>query len=496
MGYYFIGIGGSGAKAMESLAHLTAAGLMPNKEKQGGLYFMAIDPDFGNGNLNRTKAVLTCIESYQAMKAGNMTPLMKTEIKMSDPFIWSPTEQDKTLDDIMNYQVYKGNPVGKLYETLYTAKERNTMLNEGFRGRPSIGAAVMAKKVTINMCDVNDIEDDRAWKNFVKAVEQDAKAGNVARIFLAGSVFGGTGAAGMPTIARLLRRLLSSVEKNKLLIGGVMILPFFAFSPSAEEQAKGQLFASSANFLTNTKAALKYYASTENPYNAMYLIGDDVLSPVANFSVGAANQNNDAHIIDFYSALAAIDFYQKESVGRNECAYISRSEENIFQWADIPDVMMEGESSSVRVKNRFAQFARFIFGYVHLVKPVLDDLAAGRESSYKYPWFHDFIEGLDVKATEVTKFNEYAESFARWLKQLESSETSRSINFIRQSAFDAEPARVAPGQFAKLSYDEDSDVTMSELWYRLCEGDCGDKENSSGFGKFLRLLYDCCEKKN
>ena len=34
MGYYFISIGGSGAKVMESLTHLCAAGLLPNFEKR------------------------------------------------------------------------------------------------------------------------------------------------------------------------------------------------------------------------------------------------------------------------------------------------------------------------------------------------------------------------------------------------------------------------------------------------------------------------------
>ena len=40
MGYYFISIGGSGARVLESLTHLCVAGLLPNKEKQGHLYTM------------------------------------------------------------------------------------------------------------------------------------------------------------------------------------------------------------------------------------------------------------------------------------------------------------------------------------------------------------------------------------------------------------------------------------------------------------------------
>ena len=38
----------------------------------------------------------------------------------------------------------------------------------------------------------------------------------------------------------------------------------------------------------------------------MYFIGDSVLSSVQRFSVGAASQMNDAHIVDFYGAMPAV----------------------------------------------------------------------------------------------------------------------------------------------------------------------------------------------
>ena len=146
MSYYFISIGGSGAKVMESLTHLCAAGLMPHDEKNSELYVMAIDPDIGNGNLKRSSAALHCLNEFQSLETGRGTNLFKTNIKLSRPFIWSPTETDKNLDDIMSYQAYRGTSIGRLYEVLYTQEERSTTLNEGFRGRPAIGAAVMAKK--------------------------------------------------------------------------------------------------------------------------------------------------------------------------------------------------------------------------------------------------------------------------------------------------------------------------------------------------------------
>ena len=494
MGYYFISIGGSGAKVMESLTHLCVAGLLPNKEKQEKLYVMAIDPDIGNGNLKRSSAALNNFDQFQDLAVGTDTPLFKTEVELANPFIWNPTEHDKKLDDVMSYQAYKGTPIGDLYEALYTRDERDTFLNEGFRGRPSIGAAVMAKKVALESGNQWMEVESAPWDKFSRLIHQDAKNGQTAKIFLAGSVFGGTGAAGMPTIARLLRHSFGNYyDEGKVMIGGALILPYFSFSPSPADQASQGLFASSENFLTNTKAALKYYAVKDKVYHSMYFIGDDVLSPIKNFSVGASTQNNDAHIVDFYGAMAAIDFFCSTMENRKEYSYISRSAENVFGWSDIPDIRME-DQSLVNVKERFTQFTRFIFAYTHLVKPVLGDLVSGKESSYKYPWFIDYLSDININDVAIKNFDEYTECFARWLQQIETSENNRSIEFIRRNFFEADPASIDPDQFASCAYDDNSGVTIHELWYRLAERPCQDRENTKGFGRFLRVLYDCCAK--
>lgn len=489
MGYYFISVGGSGAKVMESLVHLCVAGLMPNREKQERLFVMAIDPDRGNGNLNRSSTALNNYENFQKLAVGRGTPLFKTEVETARPFIWNPTEHDKKLDDIMSYQAYKGTPIGSLYEVLYTREERNTFLNEGFRGRPSIGAAVMAKKVALK--DGGEWADSAPWNKFANLVRDDAKNGETAKIFLAGSVFGGTGAAGMPTISRLLRSTFADYcDEGKVVVGGALVLPYFSFSPSPQDIEKGELYASSENFLTNTKAALKYYALKDRSFHSMYFVGDDILSPVKNFSVGASTQKNDAHIVDFYGAMAAIDFYGTPPDKLKECSYIAHDAENFFGWKDMPKIKSE-DAAETDIKERFCHFTRFIFAYVHLVKPVLKGLASGETNDYKYPWFVDYLKGVNIDTDEVKNFEEYAESFVLWLEQLESAE-SRSVGLIRQNAFKAAPAEINPAMFANCAYDENTDVTIHELWYRLSESECADEENAAGFGKFLRVLYDCC----
>ncbi len=462
MSYYFVSIGGTGAKVMESLTHLCIAGLLPSDER---VYIAAIDPDVGNGNLERTSTALNNFAEFQNFSVGNDTPLFKNKISIVRPFPWNPTGHDKTLDDLTEFHHHRGTPVGKLYEVLYTRRERSTTLNEGFRGHPSIGAAVLAKNF-----------DDRTNTTTLTAqIEKTIGEGDSVKIFLAGSVFGGTGAAGLPTVARLLRNNLVDYA-GRISIGGVLILPYFSFTPT---DVKDELFARSENFLPNTKAALKYYAERENLFDATYFIGDSVMTPVGEFSVGSANQRNEAHVVELYAALAAVDFFARPINAPKIFKYICHHERDKFSWSDFP-------ASS----ERFVQFARFIFAYVHLVKPVLADLVSGNERAYKYPWFVDLLDGVKVTEPDVVNFNFYVEAFAAWLKQIETL-NGREIFLIDSSMFETNPARLVDKKLFATLDGLNSALTLHEVWYRLTEPFKLDT-TVRGFGRFLRRLYDCC----
>ncbi|MCR5833888.1 MAG: tubulin-like doman-containing protein [Selenomonadaceae bacterium] len=461
MSYYFVSIGGTGAKVMESLTHLCIAGLLPENER---LYITAIDPDVGNGNLERTSTALNNFDVFQNFSVGNDTKLFKNKISIVRPFPWNPTGHDKTLDDLTEYHQHS-KTVGKLYEVLYTRQERSTTLNEGFRGHPSIGAAVLAK----------NFDDGSKWRTLTEQIEKTISEGDSVKIFLAGSVFGGTGAAGLPTVARMLRNNLADYA-NKISIGGVLILPYFSFTP---EDVKDELFARSENFLPNTKAALRYYAERENLFDATYFVGDNVMTPVGEFSVGSSNQRNEAHVVELYAAMAAIDFFARPITAPKVFKYICRHEREKFSWNDFPI------SAAT-----FVQFARFIFAYVQLIKPVLSDLVSGDAKAYKYPWFVDLLGGVNVTEPEAVNFNFYAEAFAAWLKQIETL-NGREVFLINPSMFEANPARLLDKKLFATCDGTNSKVTLHEVWYRLTEPTKYDS-TVKGFGKFLRRLYDAC----
>lgn len=501
MGYYFISVGGSGTRVLESLSHLCVAGLLPNENGKGHFYAMSIDPDTGNGNLTRTNVLLNCLDKFQHVKVGRETPLLKTPLRLATPsFNWSPVQLGTKLDDVTSYTHFAHMSIGKLYESLYTKEERTTILDEGFRGRPSIGAMVMSMNATADV--------QTAWNNFINDVNSDVQIHGSTQIFLAGSIFGGTGAAGLPTIARLLRGIFHDhCASGKVRIGGALLLPYFSFAPPPGQEEDIGLYASADNFLTNTKAALRYYADAKDSgYDSMYFVGDETMLPMPHFSIGAATQRNDAHIVDFFAAMAAIHFY---SVNEGQhCYYISRNNNNEFKWEDLPAVEMY-DGTKISVKERLAQFVRFIFAYLHIVKPALPRLVSGQEAINGYPWYKDYWlkNNIDINSNEVRSFQDYAEQFVQWLYQVEHSTGTRSVKLINPHAFRIKnnQAEIDPNLFSELDYDN-SNLSIDTVRQYMAKGEgtvypiigrIGGHpqiEDAEGFGLFLRRLYDSCKE--
>ena len=153
MGYYAIGIGGTGAKCLESLVHLAASGMVPD----GELYLLFVDPDTANGSLDRAQQTLKHYVACKGTLQLGQTSLLKTRIISAEPNLWTPLENQPQprLDQFFHYDALRVSnddtrvAAAHLFEALYSKKERETTLEYGFRGHPSIGSAVMAKTVDL-----------------------------------------------------------------------------------------------------------------------------------------------------------------------------------------------------------------------------------------------------------------------------------------------------------------------------------------------------------
>ena len=482
MGYYAIGIGGTGSKCLESLIHLAAAGMMPDKKEE--LYLLFVDPDKANGSLARAVTTLECYKIFSNNPQLAQPCLLQTKIDSVATPIFSPFDDgddDKPrLEDFFNYAGLKlaNDGAADLFEVLYSDKERTTRLNQGFRGHPSVGAAVMAQTV---------LGGDEPWKTFQAKVAKDPDA----KIFLAGSIFGGTGASGFPTIAKLIKSGLKAKPIDAQ-IGGALILPYFTFIDDGDAELK----AKAEHFLMNTQAALKYYQHSNKDlvYNAIYLIGDDSQVQVQNFSLGGKAQQNAQHFIELYAALAAIHFFGNGAAVDGSAQYFRLNRaNNPLKWADLPD-----GNGGVEIQSKLRSLYHYSVAYLQIYEPMLDEIRRGKISGNDAPWYIDFFERNtpnrislnDTKTEEsLNRVKDYCENFLVWFANVQRSKDN-----------DGKFAPIVDFSLTEVINRISSDTAMQPLrgkalnglWRNICSAK--GKSDGTDIGKFLSALYRNCEK--
>jgi hypothetical protein len=385
MSMYIIGIGGTGAKCIEAVIQQAAIGIFG----QETLNLLFVDADENNGNLERASKSLKIYQDCYDLNLADKHPWMKTKIESFG--LWSPfanTSVNKNLGSFFEYNILKDDEsaLGNLFDVLYTSEERDANLDVGFRGRPAIGAAVMSQ-VKLDSLDYD------SWGQLMNQLQKDTGGGKRPKVFLCGSIFGGTGASGLPTIGRLIHNKLETLRiRSKVDIGCLFVLPYFGFTPTLGENSD-TVYARSEQFLLNTEAALRYYGSqAQETFDTVYLLGNQNLSPVKVFSVGKNTQRNDPHFIEFYAALAARQFLLNTTPEQKKVVLMNRENFKNLTWKDIPDQKL--------VNAELVNATRFAYVWLSNIAPALSMAKSiGVKNFQKSPegfWFVKFFPDRTV----------------------------------------------------------------------------------------------------
>jgi len=499
MGYYAIGIGGTGAKCLESLIHLCSAGLLP-----GDLTMIFIDPDKSNGSLERAAQTVKIYQNIKTKIHFGSSDIFQTTVNIPEPDIWSPFEDDVNprLDNFFA-KASLDKASSDLFDVLYTKKEQETTLEKGFRGHPSIGSAIFADKV--------DLGAGEPWSSFKNKIALDLNGGE-GRIFLFGSIFGGTGASGFPTIATLIRNELKKLgmppEASNMRLGGALMLPYFTFNSHNDQELKAR----AEEFLVNSQAALKYYykryESDENKFfDALYLLGDQSPQQFDNkkTSLGGATQKNAPHFVELYAALAALHFFRRPVFHPKRSVHlISRSNDNVG-WADLPNIKDSPNDPTCR--NKLGQMTKFCFAYLHQYFPVLENIK-NNGNGLSEPWFIDFIQNnlagndLNYLWSELKMLKEYCELFLQWIASLQLESRVELVEARAFSSVGTDDIELKLGKhFDAMSYlnlilPSDHGTIKNDKMIKLLEQMCGafpgDQSSSSVVGNFISTLHSKC----
>ena len=359
-----LGLGGTGARLVESFVHLCAAGLGP---PQASVAF--IDQDQSNGNTLRARTALgkyvAAHRTLRALAGEHPEPssdLLRTRL---DPHPdgadveachWVPQrESNATLANLIKYGLMGEGSARDLARTLFHDREELRMpLNEGYRGRPHVGAAALLAQ----------IETDEFWRSLEDLVQNASRA---VRVFLCGSVFGGTGAAVLPTLARRLRQVAEEADRP-LFIAGALMLPYFTFPPADDREAN---VATGHELLLQSQSALQYYHSEMEvggePYSFddIYLVGWRPAIELNHHAAGAGEQVNPPLAPELFAALAAAKFFSEERAGgvprggeqRPNLHVIAREKPSRLDWSDLPPVTDKDDDG--RTASAYASWLRF-----------------------------------------------------------------------------------------------------------------------------------------
>ena len=318
--YNIIAIGGTGMRCAESFVHLCAMGMFDDKE----INLLALDTDYQNGNFDRLNSLVNTYSSI-ADRASKDTLFsakinyysFSPEYHGTDDFNsisrYSTATSTHDEDDVK----WKESDIVDLF---LTKEMRDMNLEHGYRAQTQMGSMLMYYAIIEEAykAHVGRAKNSRLVK-FIEYLMNNPGS----KVFLFGSVFGGTGASSIPILPRAFQKAAQIIAGDgsgdvlsKNIFGTVMLTNYFSFD---KPKNQGDVVAASDKFALNSQAALFFYHNDKtirHTFKRLYLIGREkprlVTKGQNEGHTGGKDQRNPADYIELLAASAAYDFFTKE----------------------------------------------------------------------------------------------------------------------------------------------------------------------------------------
>lgn len=321
--FFVMGIGGTGMRCIESLIHLCAMGMFDDTT----IHLLALDTDKNNGNFSRLKEVKEAYLNAKNLDKANRMPLKDSFFSADLKYYeFSPNyEKKSTFKEVFSYSDTKyNNPdATDLADLVLTEDVEDFNLRHGYRARTHLGSMMMYHSII----EAAKARIQNELKEFLSALITASNNGNP-KVFILGSVFGGTGASSIPIIPQAISKaaeIVSNGAANVLrsaYFASTLLTAYFSFkAPSAEELKNQKIIATSDKFSLNSQVAMMFYeddSTVKNTYQRFYMLGTDGQNwnpmvrekeKVTQTITGGGDQKNDSHYIELMAACAALDFY-------------------------------------------------------------------------------------------------------------------------------------------------------------------------------------------
>lgn len=296
---FVFAIGGTGERVLRSLTMVLASGARSFDNYE--VYPIIIDYDQNNEDKNRTVKLL---QNYAKVnrsafgrhgqgndRSGQTDQFFASRLRNMEglenyvfPFI--PARANEKFREHIGYDNLAGDTIhtGELLTSIYDESDRadtelNLDMTVGFKGNPNIGSVVFHT--------INETPEFLKFKSLFKPQNGD-------KVVIIGSLFGGTGASGIPEIVKAIDNMHNPQAK----IGVIMVLPYF--HPMV--QIDGAIQAS--RFNSKTKAAISFYKDSQlmGKIDKTYYVGDPYPTVIP-YCEGGRNQRNNANLVELIAAM-------------------------------------------------------------------------------------------------------------------------------------------------------------------------------------------------
>jgi len=507
---YLIAIGGTGSRCGEAVVYLAAAGLF-----REAIHILIIDPDQNNGNSVKTRQLVV---NYHALHLAQQPKQARLKsgwgfggAKLPEPqlfqasinrhasggnaqhsiFWHNPNPAQRRFGEVIEYQG-QSDEFKDFLNLFYEPSDLEMVLDVGYRGRTNVGAVALKQDLE----GTSDIAEGGLLE-LLANLNIDLQ-NEETKVFVMGSVFGGTGAAGLPTIPALIDRLPDEVVSNdnrkRLRYGCAMMTPYFSF-PKGNSSNTGP-GTDSARHAVATQAALLHYAHVPPGYQHVYFIGAPA-KPQTNTTnvVGGQNQTNDPHYAELIAALSAFEFFSQGKIRPdvNELHFADTQQNNQdlgVRWDTLP----VHPGSTIRrqeIKERLVIFTTFAYFYKNFLYQRFMNNHAYKDTTWYRNNFGQLT--LDDQGLLLHHLYEFSVSYLRWLHQIGDTGRHANPRLFNWNGLLVEDLELC-GQFVGNLVDDTAGSAkyMSDGYHRILERldaiRLKQPETESATGLFVYLL--------